>query len=183
MAGSQERIWGELEIAHSARRWAFPPQPEQKPRAAVLGCADSRVPPTALFAQAPGSLFTVRVAGNTIGPMVLASLDFATSELAVPLIVVLGHSDCGAVKAALAGNRDRALAPVLVPISRALADGRPAYLDEAVRLNVMASMRALRSHRGPTGSAIRSGRVLLKGAVVDVVSARLTEVPLPTDQP
>ncbi len=180
MAGPQERIWGELEIAHSAHRWAFPPQPVQRPRAAVLGCADARVPPTTLFAQEPGSLFTVRVAGNTTGPVVLASLDFATSELAVPLVVVLGHSDCGAVKAAFGGNRDRALAPVIEPISRALSAARPTGLEEAIRVNVLTSMQALRSHRGPTGAAIRSGRVLLKGAVVDVVSARLTEVSLPT---
>ncbi len=183
MTGPGERIWGELEIAHSARRWAFPPQPAQRPRAAILGCADARVPPTALFAQAPGSLFTVRVAGNTVGPMVLASLDFATSELAVPLIVVLGHSDCGAVRATFGGNRDPNLAPVVEPIARALSGRRPSSLDEAVRINVVASMEALRSHRGPAGGAIRSGRVILKGVVFDVVSARLTEIGFPTEGP
>jgi carbonic anhydrase len=76
----------------------------QKPIAAILGCADSRVPPEILFDQPIGSLFVVRVAGNYVsgaGSAVKGSLEYAVAELNVPLIVVLGHSGCGAVKAAI----------------------------------------------------------------------------------
>jgi carbonic anhydrase len=73
------------------------------PFAAILGCADSRVPIELVFAEGPNDLFVMRVAGNVLGPEILASLRYATEHLAnnVRLLVTLGHSDCGAVKAAV----------------------------------------------------------------------------------
>ncbi len=73
----------------------------QAPFAAVLGCADSRVPPELIFDEGLGDLFVVRVAGNVAAPAELGSLEFAVEELGVPLVVVLGHARCGAVRAAL----------------------------------------------------------------------------------
>ena len=75
----------------------------QEPFAAVLGCSDSRVPVEVVFGQGPGQLFVVRVAGNVVTPMQLGSLEFAVVQLGVRLIVVLGHSGCGAVEATLSG--------------------------------------------------------------------------------
>ncbi|MCK4413400.1 MAG: carbonic anhydrase [Candidatus Eisenbacteria sp.] len=77
----------------------------QHPIAAVLGCSDSRIPPEILFDQGLGDFFVVRVAGNVVGPFVLASLEYAAIHLETPLIVVLGHSSCGAIIAALASDR------------------------------------------------------------------------------
>ncbi len=74
----------------------------QKPIAAVLSCADSRVPPELLFDQGVGDLFVVRVAGNSIDRLGLQSLEYATDHLGVETIVVLGHQNCGAVKGAVA---------------------------------------------------------------------------------
>lgn len=74
----------------------------QHPFAAVLGCADSRVPPEILFDQGLGDLFVARVAGNILSETLLASLEYAAAHLHVPLIVVLGHERCGACQAALA---------------------------------------------------------------------------------
>lgn len=74
----------------------------QQPFACVIGCADSRVPPEVLFDQAPGDLFTIRVAGNVITPAPLASVEFAVHHLGVRDVIVLGHSGCGAVRASLA---------------------------------------------------------------------------------
>ena len=73
----------------------------QRPWAAVLGCADSRVAPEWLFAAGVGELFEVRCAGNTPFAAGIASLEYAVAELEVPLILVLGHGGCGAVAAAL----------------------------------------------------------------------------------
>jgi carbonic anhydrase len=73
----------------------------QNPFAAVLGCADSRVPPELIFDQGLGDLFVVRVAGNVVDETVLGSLEFAVNRLEVPLVLVLGHEGCGAVTAAL----------------------------------------------------------------------------------
>jgi len=73
----------------------------QRPFAVILGCSDSRVPPEVIFDQGLGDLFVVRVAGNIIDPVVLGSIEYAASHLHTPLIMVLGHSQCGAVTAAV----------------------------------------------------------------------------------
>ncbi|MBN1309079.1 MAG: hypothetical protein JXA18_14240 [Chitinispirillaceae bacterium] len=75
----------------------------QQPLAALLGCADSRVPPEVLFDCGIGDLFVVRTAGTVIDNAVIASLEYAVDHLHVPLIMVLGHTACGAVTAALEG--------------------------------------------------------------------------------
>ena len=74
---------------------------EQRPYAMILGCADSRVPPELIFGAGLGDLFVVRVAGNVLSPEVAGSLQYAGVHLHTPLLVVLGHEGCGAVKAAL----------------------------------------------------------------------------------
>src|SRR5512138_2942243 len=73
----------------------------QYPIAAILSCADSRVAPELVFDQGPGDLFVVRVAGNVVNTDLLASLEYGVEFLGIPLIMVLGHSGCGAVDAAI----------------------------------------------------------------------------------
>ena len=75
--------------------------PTQKPIAAVLSCADSRVAPEYVFDQGPGQLFVVRVAGNVLNDDGTASLEYAVKFLGARLVIVLGHGNCGAVKAAI----------------------------------------------------------------------------------
>jgi carbonic anhydrase len=77
----------------------------QKPFAIVLGCADSRIPPELIFDQGLGDLFVIRVAGNVVDETVLASIEYAAAHLLVPLVMVLAHSQCGAVGATLAGGK------------------------------------------------------------------------------
>lgn len=77
----------------------------QHPFAVILGCSDSRVPPEIIFDQGLGDIFVIRVAGNILSDVVLGSIEFAVQNFESRLIVVLGHSDCGAVKAAMAGNK------------------------------------------------------------------------------
>ena len=74
---------------------------KQEPYAAILTCADSRVIPERIFNAAEGDLFVVRVAGNVASPETIASLEYAVGELKVPLILVMGHEDCGAIKEAI----------------------------------------------------------------------------------
>ena len=76
----------------------------QAPFAVILACADSRVSPEVLFDQGLGDLFVIRVAGNVIDNLGLGSLEYAAEHLHTPLIVVLGHTQCGAVQAAVAGS-------------------------------------------------------------------------------
>ncbi len=76
----------------------------QQPYAIVLTCADSRVPPEILFDESLGKLFVVRVAGNVVDPIVIGSVEYAAEHLHAKLLVILGHSSCGAVKATIQGS-------------------------------------------------------------------------------
>jgi len=114
----------------------------QKPFAVVIGCADSRVPPELVFDQDIGELFTIRVAGNVITATQLGSIEFAVGNLGVRLIVVLGHSGCGAVRAAVQElQTPRDLPPNLSAlvdcIKPALQDlpGSDTFMEDAVRAN------------------------------------------------
>ena len=110
----------------------------QHPFACVLTCADSRVPPEVVFDQGLGDLFVIRVAGNIADDAVLGSIEYAASHLNVPLVLVLGHEKCGAVEAALRGERPghvkslvRAIGPAVQAARRLPGDP----LDNAVRQN------------------------------------------------
>jgi carbonic anhydrase len=90
----------------------------QHPFAVILGCADSRVPPELLFDEGLGDLFVIRVAGNVVDDMVLASIEYAVEHLGTKLIVVLGHEKCGAVSAALASENAPGHLPALLSAIR-----------------------------------------------------------------
>ena len=100
----------------------------QDPFAVILGCSDSRIPPEIIFDQGLGDLFVVRVAGNVAGRMFLGSLEYAVEHLHIPLILVLGHSGCGAVTATASENE----LPGELP---ALATAIQPALDEAKSLH------------------------------------------------
>ena len=78
----------------------------QSPFAAIVGCSDSRVPPELIFDRGLGELFVVRDAGNVVGPIEMDSVEFAVAHLKVPLVIVLGHQNCGAVNATLEGQKN-----------------------------------------------------------------------------
>lgn len=116
----------------------------QSPFAVILGCSDSRVAPEIVFDQSLGSLFVVRVAGNAIGQIELDSIDYSVLVLKSSLILVLGHQACGAVDAVLAGNT-KAIPGVAKWIEESV-NGQKLSLEDAIKANVMHSVRALREH-------------------------------------
>ncbi len=151
--------------------------PQHRPTAAILACSDARVPPSLLFGQEPGSLFVVRLAGNSATPGAVASLTFAVDHLGVELVVVLGHTGCGAIEAALAGSAPAVLAPILTPIDEMLAACEScAGRDAAVYANVRHNVDRLRRDRGPLGVATREGRVTIIGAVHDLATGALVDI-------
>ncbi len=159
----------------------------QAPFAAVLGCSDSRVPVEVVFGQGPGRLFVVRVAGNIVTPSQLGSLEFAVVQLGVRLIVVLGHSGCGAIQATLAGmaygnssESNGHLGSITGRIARALRDaprgddlGGFPDMDEAVRLNVGQSRADLGCESSILAERIGSGDLKVVGAVYELESGRV----------
>lgn len=145
----------------------------QRPFAAVLACADSRVDPGWLFACGSGELFQVRSAGNTAFAEAVASLDYAVGLLTIPLVVVLGHSDCGAVKAALGHELlTPSLEELLAPIRAGLPAGDDLTL--AVQANVRRVAGDLSRRSDLLAAAVAAGRLQIVGAYADIASGRVT---------
>ena len=144
----------------------------QHPWAAILCCADSRVAPEWIFASGSGELFEVRCAGNTAFDAGVASLEYAVAELAVPLILVMGHSGCGAVKAAMATAPLTPLLQELVgPIRACLRPGLD--LVGAVRANAVAAAAGLGQRSALLRQAEADGLLRIQAAVFDIASGRV----------
>lgn len=114
----------------------------QKPIAVILTCSDSRVVPEDIFMCGLGELFVVRVAGNVADEAQIASVVYAVEHLGVPLVMVLGHTHCGAVTAVMEGCEDESLAPLTSQIAEAI-EGE-SDLERACCLNALASVGRLR---------------------------------------
>jgi carbonic anhydrase len=149
----------------------------QYPYATILSCSDSRVPPELILDAGLGELFIIRVAGNVLSPEIAGSLQYAWRHLRTPLFVVLGHTNCGAVAAAidtrLRGTRQHSRVQLLVEcILPGLEDLDPqlaaeAMLAQAVEANVRWTMRQiLESPEGRERQA--EGRVKLVGAIYEI---------------
>lgn len=147
----------------------------QHPFAAVLACSDSRVAPEIVFDQGLGDLFVVRVPGNVADETILASLELGAAHLGVPLVVVLGHTKCGAINAALeakeSGDHRRILMRLLRPAVDASLLHEPdpkKRVDRAARENVKLVVGALR-RSDPTLAPLRErGALRVAGAVYDI---------------
>lgn len=156
----------------------------QQPFAAVLACSDSRVPVETVFDQGVGDLFVIRVAGNVSGVHECASVEFAVEVLRTPLVVVLGHTRCGAVEAVISGSKLKGLiANLTEPIRTAWAEARAdgfgkgpiddATRSEVIRRNVEGSISGLLASSSATARAAESGKVKVIGAIYDIETGRV----------
>ena len=150
----------------------------QEPFAIVLGCSDSRVPVELIFNQGPGDLFVIRVAGNIIAPSLIGSVEFAADRFATRLVVVLGHSSCGAIAATIeelhrpTSNHSpnlRAIVDRIRPgveklVARHEAEGALAVEHAAMTANVRASVDQLRRGSAIIESLIASDGLVVTGA-------------------
>lgn len=150
----------------------------QAPFAIVVGCADSRVPVEMVFDQGPGDLFVVRVAGNVVSHTQLASIEFAVEELGARLVVVLGHTGCGAMAAAFAllqdggepesGNVRRLIEMIRPAAERAIGGAQGGDVAELVdrvgRENVRQSVNVIRNEPGVLRELADEGRLVVVGA-------------------
>ena len=150
---------------------------EQHPFAIVVGCSDSRVPAEVVFDQGLGDLFVIRVAGNIVAPSQVGSVEFAAARFGTRLVVVLGHTQCGAILATLEEARDRRSASpnlqsivdrIRPSVDTLLATGLPLdgpdLVRQAVRANVRASADHLRHGSALLERLIRDGNLLVVGA-------------------
>ncbi len=157
----------------------------QWPIAAVLSCADSRVAPELLFDQAPGDLFVVRVAGNVVDTDLLASLEYGVQFLGIPLIVVLGHSGCGAVDAAIKVVKANAQLPGHLPEliaaikPAAVIAGRLAPNDTlgyAIAENVRRQVTRLEASPPIVQKLHREKKIDIVGGVYDIGTGKVAMV-------
>jgi carbonic anhydrase len=150
----------------------------QEPFAVVLGCSDSRVPAEIIFDQGLGDLFVIRVAGNIVAPSQIGSVEFAAARFGTRLVVVLGHSQCGAVLATLEELQqptenqsqnlrsivDRIRPSVEVLLATELRDHPDDLLRHAVRANVRASVNELLHGSEPLEQLIQTDGLRVVGA-------------------
>ena len=147
----------------------------QKPWAALLSCADARVAPEWIFAAGSGELFQVRAAGNTAFDDAIASLEYAVAVLEVPLIMVMGHSACGAVKAAMASTPLTPLLEGLVkPIRASLKPGDD--LTKAIQGNALYATTALTQRSDVLKKAQASGKLAIKTTYFDIGTGKVTVI-------
>jgi carbonic anhydrase len=151
----------------------------QYPFASILGCADSRVPAEMIFDQGLGDLFVIRVAGNVAGDTAIGSLEYSTAVLGCQLIMVLGHSKCGAVTEALKED------PAPGRISFILEEIRPALgrlksksrnLQEAIVANVQYQAEELLESSVILANLVREGKLKIVGGLYDIDTGKVSIV-------
>lgn len=159
----------------------------QYPQAAIVSCADSRVAPEILFDVGVGDIFVVRVAGNVVsgaGVTVKGSIEYAVAELNVPLIIVLGHSGCGAVKAAMKhidakDSLPGAINGLVELIKPAVTQSKGApgdALENAIRKNVELGVERLKELQPILSPRAKDGKLKVAGAVYDLRTGRVVVV-------
>lgn len=148
----------------------------QHPFAIILTCADSRVSPEILFDQGLGDLFVLRVAGNVVDDGILGSIEYGVGEFGTPLVMVLGHERCGAVKATLEhaqkggevpghiGSLVKAITPVLEHAKQQQGD----LLDNAVRANIAQSRDQIGGSQPLLAAAVQAAKLKVVGAYYDL---------------
>lgn len=175
---------------HVAKKYAHPHQSSarqrelatgQHPHCALLTCADSRVAPEIVFDQGLGDIFDVRVAGNVAGTSETASLEYAAEHLHVPLIVVMGHSKCGAISAALEGGTLPGKLPDLMTAIKPAVDqsaNEPGdRVANAVRDNVAIVVQQLLGAKPVLAELAESGKLKIVGAVYSLDTGKVEWLP------
>jgi carbonic anhydrase len=157
----------------------------QYPFAAILSCADSRVAPELAFDEGPGQLFVVRVAGNFVNPDLLASLEYGVQFLGVPFILVLGHTKCGAVDAAIKVLKSKAALPGHLPglvgaIEPAVIAAEKTrsgdLLDNAIAENVRKQVARLKAAPPIVQKLYADKKIDIAGGVYELASGKIALV-------
>jgi len=155
----------------------------QSPHCTILTCADSRVPPEIIFDKGLGDIFDVRVAGNVAGDDEIASIEYAAEHLHTPLVVVMGHSHCGAVSAAVEGGTLPGKLPTLMAAIRPAVDQSASEpgdrIANAVRDNVVHVVEQLRASKPVLLELVTEGKLRIVGAVYSLETGKVEWLPQP----
>ena len=178
--GNARYVRGELEIKDFAASRASLAR-GQSPHSVILSCSDSRVAPELAFDQGRGDLFVVRLAGNSLTPAGLASIEYAVEFLGSSLILVLGHTSCGAIEAAIKVVKEDAKLPGHLP--ELIDDLRPAVvaaqkqsgdlLVNATRTNVAMTVAAMIAAKPIVSEKVAAGKVKVAGGIYDLSTGKV----------
>jgi carbonic anhydrase len=147
---------------------------KQEPFAAILACADSRVPVELIFDQTIGHIFVTRVAGNLVTPEIIASLEYAVAVLGVEVILVLGHTNCGAVKAAMKADTVPGQISALYPPLRRAVEESGGDLAKAIGVNSRVQAELLRTSSTVIRDADKAAKVKVISGVYDLASGKVS---------
>jgi carbonic anhydrase len=175
MDGNQRYVAGQLESLNEDLAILKAKTAEkQEPFAAVLSCADSRVPVEFVFDQSIGHLFVVRVAGNITTPEVTASLEYGIAVLGTKVLMVLGHGNCGAVQATIEGKAVPGQISALYAPIRPAIDAAGADLNAAIDANAKIQATLLSQASPIIAGAIKDGKLKVVPARYDVASGQVS---------
>lgn len=155
----------------------------QFPFASILSCSDSRVAPELAFDEGPGELFVVRVAGNFVNEDGLASLEFGSKVLGAPLIMVLGHTSCGAISATinvlaentqLPGHLPELVNSIKPAVEKAKAEKPANLLEAATAANVMFNVQRLKTAQPILSRMEQEGKIKVVGAIYDLPTGKVS---------
>lgn len=156
----------------------------QHPVAAIVSCSDSRVPPELIFDQGLGDLFVIRNAGNIVGDYEIGSLEYAIEYLEVPLIIILGHTNCGAIGAFVDHDHDHShiysdyVQKIIDFIDaeeeeKSLPRDIPNFFEKAVEANVLHGIHALKNSLPHVDSLVAEKKLKIVGAIYDMETGKV----------
>jgi carbonic anhydrase len=159
----------------------------QSPNVIILSCSDSRTSPEVIFDQSLGDLFVVRTAGNIADPVALGSIEYAVDHIHSPLLVVLGHTKCGAVTAACSGekmpspNLDAIVQKINPAVAQAKTYAKPSDLIEsAIKDNVHQSAKDVLANSEIVREAVKSGKLKVVEAEYQLDTGEVVRLNTPT---
>ena len=157
-------------------------QESQHPYACILGCADSRVSPEHTFDESHGNLFVTRIAGNIVTPEIIASLEYGTSVLGASVILVLGHTNCGAVHAAMEawstnarfeGKIETLIHSIQPAVKQCEHHDHAVWMKQAVEQNVRLNVAKLKASEPILSSLIREGKLMIAGGIYQLETGKV----------
>ena len=187
MAGNARFLAGEsIKCSHSSlRKIKNFAQSGQLPKAILLCCSDSRAPAEMIFDQDIGDLFVIRVAGNIVAPSLVGSVEFAASTFGTSLVLVMGHSQCGAIDATLNYIENShaisenihdivsRIKPHILPIVQIKDISHEEKLSRAVKANVLASVSQLSHSSRLIEGLVQQGKIQIMGAILDLSTGQV----------
>jgi carbonic anhydrase len=178
MAGNKRFVAGEQEHPHESIQWRDQLCAGQEPFAALLACSDSRVSPSLIFDQGLGDLFEVRVAGNIINDQNIGSLEYAAVHLNTPLIMVIGHTCCGAVNAVASGakleGRIGSLSDAIQPAVDKVKDQDGDLADNAAAESARMTAEQLRESQPILADLVKAGKLKIVPAMYNLESGEIS---------